>query len=137
MATAWRTPAAYVHTGAVVVVPARIAAWLDRHADLRAIRTGHRGADAEVDSVLIALATAAAAWRQTQQVPPPGTTLARDPEPAAPSPLTSTQAADLLGCTDRAIRRAAAEGRLSATKSAGRWRIEREDLEQHRAARAA
>lgn len=120
-----------------MVVPARTAAWLERYADLRALRTRYRGADPEVDAVLVALGVAAAGWREEHQVPPAGTEVAAQPEPAAFSVMSSAQAAEALGRTDRAVRKAAAAGRLAATKSAGRWRIEREDLELYRAALAA
>lgn len=132
----WRPPAAYVHPEPTVSVPWRVAAWLERYADLRAVRTKHRGADGQVDSVLVALGTAAASWRQANQVPVAGTAVAETAEPVAVSALTTAQAADLVSLSDRAVRKAAAEGRLVATKSAGSWRIRREDLEHYRAARA-
>lgn len=134
---AWRPPEAFLH-GDIVIVPRRACAWLEQFADLRNRRTAHRGVDAEVDAVLVAIATAAAAWRQAHRVPTVGTNVAGSAEPAASSLLlTSTQAAELLGCTDRAVRKAAAEGRLLATKSGRCWRIEPEALAHYRAANAA
>ena len=133
----WRPPEAYVHglSGPVAVVPGRVAAWLERHADLRRIRTEARGVDPEVDAVLVALALAAATWRTSAT----GSNLAKSAEVEAPSALwlTSSQAADHLGIGDRAIRLAIAERRLPAEKVGGQWRINREDIEHYRAARAA
>lgn len=133
-----RPPAAYVHgDGSVVVVPARVAAWLQRHAGLRSLRTECRGVDREVDAVLVALAVAAAAWSGQFNGSGSGTVHAGQPEPAPVSTLTTAQAATLLGCTDRAVRKAIAAGRLHAVDDGGRWRIAREDLEHYRAGRAA
>jgi excisionase family DNA binding protein len=134
----FRSPAAFVHgDGAVVVVPARTAAWLERFADLRAIRTAHRGADPEVDAVLVALALAAATWRNAHAGSVRGTDLARTAEPVASSLLTTAEAGHLLGLGPRAVRKAVAEGRLQAVKHGDAWQIEREDVEHFRAVRAA
>ncbi|MFY1589160.1 hypothetical protein ACN267_32260, partial [Micromonospora sp. WMMD734] len=98
----WRPPAAYVHglDGPTVVVPGRVAAWLERHANLRQVRTAQRGADPEVDAVLVALAVAAAAWRQ-QAVPGSdhGTDQRNRPELGASCELSTTEAADRIGIT--------------------------------------
>jgi excisionase family DNA binding protein len=137
-APAFRQPAAYVHgDGAVVVVPARTAAWLERYADLRALRIRHRGADPEVDAVLVALAVAAAAWREQRAGTASGTAVDEGAEPAASSQLTTAEAGDLLGVGARAVRRAISEGRLPAERHGDVWRIDREDVEHYRAARAA
>jgi excisionase family DNA binding protein len=132
----WRPPEAYVHgIGApVVVVPGRVAAWLERHTDLRRLRAGVRGQDPEIDAVLVALATAAAAWRATAT----GTPDAARPEAESPCQQMSTgQAADLLGVTPRAVRQAVHEGRLTAERVGSRWLLDREDVEHYRAKRAA
>ncbi|MGW3854732.1 helix-turn-helix domain-containing protein [Micromonospora arida] len=136
----FRPPAAYVHglDGPTVVVPGRVAAWLERHANLRQIRTGHRGADPEVDSVLVALAVAAAAWRQQTGVSSDhGTDQRKQPEHESESRLTTTQAANLLNITDRGVRAAIARHRLNAQRVGDQWLIDREDLEHFRAGRAA
>lgn len=132
----WRPPEAYVHgIGApVVVVPGRVAAWLERHTDLRRIRAGVRGQDPEIDAVLLALTVAAAAWRTSAT----GTKDADRPEVDPPCKQMSTsQAADLLGVTSRAIRQAVHEGRLTAERVGYRWLLDREDVEHYRARRAA
>jgi excisionase family DNA binding protein len=135
MTARWRPPEHYVHAGGeVVVVPARVAAWLGRHAQLDRLRTQIRGADAEVDSVLVALAVAGAYWRTSAT----GSACAPEAEVGALSPwVSTTQAADLLGIGSRAVRLAIAETRLPAERVDGRWRIAREDIEHYRAARAA
>lgn len=131
--TAPRTAAAFVHgDGAVVVVPARIAARLDALLNLRRLRIDVRGRDAELDAVLIALGVAAAAWRTTAT----GSDQAPQPEADPHSEwLSTSEAADLLGVTDRRVRQEITGGRLVARRVAGRWRISREDVEQYRATR--
>ncbi len=122
--------------GPVVVVTARVAAWLDARG-LSALRVNARGVDAEVDAVLAALHYAALSWRtslssaQSEVAGPdvedaPGLTW-----------VSSSTAADLLGITDRAVRLAMESGRLPAEKVDGRWRVAREDLEHFRAGRRA
>jgi excisionase family DNA binding protein len=131
----WRPPEHYIHAGGdVVVVPARVAALLLRHARIDQLRTQLRGADAELDSVLVALTVAALHWRTSAT----GSEIAPTPEARAQSPwMSTTQAAEHLGITDRAVRLAISERRLAAEQVDGRWRISREDVEHYRAARAA
>ncbi|WP_157417546.1 helix-turn-helix domain-containing protein [Nocardioides sp. Iso805N] len=121
--------------GPAVLVPARIAAILERHADLTALRVRTRGVDPEASAVLEALRVAAMTWRGSAT----GTEGAPKPEPAQDSNqwLSTGEAADLAGVTSRAIRKAIEGGRLQATEIGGRYRISREDLEQFKAARAA
>lgn len=137
MSGAQRSPAAYIHcVGApVVVIPARVCAWLERHARLNEVRIRERGSDPEVDAVLVALRLAALTWRTTAT----GTPVAAKPEPASELNqwLSTTQAADILYITDRAVRLAISEKRLPATFVNGRWRITREDTQHFAAAKAA
>ncbi|WP_189016033.1 helix-turn-helix domain-containing protein [Paenarthrobacter histidinolovorans] len=131
-----RPPAAYVHgiNAPVVIVPARIAAWLERNAGLNQIRINARGADPEVDSVLNALRLAALTWRTAAT----GSPQAPEPEAARESKwYSTTDAAERLGITDRAVRLAIQEKRLHATNLDGRWRISTEDIEHFKAAKAA
>lgn len=132
-----RPPEAYVHgIGApVVVVPARVCAWLERNARLNEVRIENRGADAEVDAVLVALRLAALTWRNTAT----GSPVAAKPEVTADLNqwLSTTQAADILYITDRAVRLAISEKRLPATQVNGRYRIAREDIQHFAAAKAA
>ncbi len=137
MTTPQRPPTAYIHgVGApVVVIPARVCAWLERHARLNEVRIRERGADAEVDAVLVALRLAALTWRTTAT----GSPVAAKPEATADLNqwLSTTQAADILYITDRAVRLAIAEKRLPATQVNGRYRIAREDIQHFAAAKAA
>ena len=120
--------------GPAVVVPARVAAILEQHANLTGLRIRTRGVDPETTQVLEALRFAAMSWRGSAT----GTTVAVKPEPVASSEwLTTGQAADLLNQTDRAVRKAITAKRLEAQQVGGRYRISRVDLEHYRATRAA
>lgn len=132
-----KPPGAYLHgdgPGCVVIVPARVAAWIAARTALRGARISARGDDPEVYAVLAALHRAALTWRTsaTGSPTPPA------PEVTAPSQwMSTTQAAHRLGVTDRAIRLAITQHRLPAENVDGRWRITPEDIEHYRAARAA
>jgi excisionase family DNA binding protein len=130
-----------------VVVPYRIAAWIDRELGRR--RVDVRGADAQLDSVLNALARAGAEWRERHQLvsrtEPAGcavgsadtTGLATTPQPVALSQrLAPAEVADLLNLSSEAIRKACRTGRLKAERVGDRWEVSREDAEHYRAARA-
>jgi hypothetical protein len=94
----------------------------------------NRGADTEVDYVLIALSVAGLNWRSSVY----GTAPRNTPEPAPKSEwLSTTQAARLLDQTNRAVRMACQSGRLQAEQENGRWRIRCEDFEHYRANRAS
>lgn len=129
-------PASYVHgaDGPVVVVPGRVAAWLERNARLREMHQHSRGADPEVDAVVVGLLLAARAWRASAT----GSADAVRPEVGAGSQELSTrEAADLLHVTDRAIRQAITDGRLQAQRIGSRWVLQRENVEHYRAGRTA
>lgn len=130
----FRPPSAYLHGGPVpvTVVPARVASWLERHANLSQIRIENRGNDSEVDNVLVALRASALAWRDSAT----GRKEAAEPEELTPW-VSTTEASDILDITDRAIRLAIQEQRLKARRINGRWRIAREDIEHYKAARKA
>lgn len=115
-----------------VIVGARVADYLTRHAGLGQYRVTHRGEDAEIDAALLAIAVVGKAWRGSVV----GTSDENLPEPAARSSWVSTaEAAARLGVTGRAVCKAIAEDRLKATKSGRTWRIHRADLEHFRASR--
>jgi hypothetical protein len=124
----------YVHgiDGPVAIITGRVAALLDRHVDLGRLRIEVRGQDAEFDSGLVALAVAGATWRSSAT----GNASAAEPEPGAQW-FSTTAAGARLGITDRAVRKAAADNRLTATLLDGRWRISAEAIEHYRAARRA
>jgi len=129
---------AYVHGGgSVVVVPARVAAWLDSHG-LSGLRVSARGVDPEVDAVLAALHLASLTWRTSVQAEARAEAAGACAEVATGLTwMTTTQAADRLGITARGVRLAISENRIPAEQVDGRWRIRREDLEHHRATRAS
>lgn len=58
-------------------------------------------------------------------------------EPAQSKWMGTTEAAEMLGITDRAVRLAITQKRLHATNLHGRWRITPEDIEHFKAAKAA
>lgn len=120
--------------GAVVVVPERIAAWLDRHAGLTALRLEHRGSDPEVDQVLLALAVASANWRTAAVGKDPRQEVAVEPQS---SWLTAAEIADRLGISSRTVRWACQTGRLPAERVGSQWQVSRTEYEQYRASRAA
>lgn len=135
-----RGPHVYVHgvdahgaPSPIAIIPARVAAYLECAAGLDAFRIRNRGADSEVDDVLVALHQVALAWRGAAT----GTREAAKPElDRALDWVSTTQAANLTGITDRGIRRAIAAGHLKASNVTGRWRITREDLAHYQASRA-
>jgi len=122
----------YLHAGGgVVIVPARVAALLNR-AVLDDWRPGVREVDPELDAVLTALSVAGRAWRNAST----GTATPAKPELATKSEwLSTTQAATKLRITDRGARKAITDGRLDAVKVAGRWRVSREALAHFQARR--
>ena len=128
-----RTAQHYIHGGgSVIVVPARICAYLNRYAGLERFRLDNAGVDPEVDALLIAFRVAELAWSNAAT----GTPRATTPELAPSSEwLSTTQAAGQLHMTDRGIRTAIAAGRLQAESVAGRWRISREALAHFRQTR--
>lgn len=137
MTTPQRPPTAYVHgvDAPVVVIPARVCAWLERYASLNEVRIRERGADPEVDAVLVAVRLAALTWRTTATGTPVAAKAEADPD--LEQWMSTGQAAERLGITDRAVRLAIQEQRLNATNVAGRWRITKEDLQHFTAAKAA
>lgn len=130
-----RPVSAFVHGphADIVIIPARVAAWLDSQAHLSDLRVKVRGNDPEVDNVLAALRLAALSWRTSAT----GSDPRQEPEVEQPSVMSTTQVADQLGVTDRTVRLAITEKRLEASQVAGRWQITRESFEHYRAARNA
>jgi len=132
-----RRPEYYVHgNAAVVVVPQRVAAWLEQRGKLTDLRVQCRGLDPEVDAVLVALRVSALSRRTgggTRTV----TAAAPTAEPAARSQMTTSDVAAAVGISERAVRAAIHRGRLRADQVGGRWLIARRDFEGYRAARRA
>lgn len=120
-------------TGPVVVVSGRSAALLLAHGGLDRYHQTHRGADPELDAVLVALKLASAAWRAG--VTDPGHQHPHRRYTAHPHGLSTTDAATRLGCSPRTIRRACANGNLPAAVVGGSWVIDATELEHYRARR--
>lgn len=126
----------YLHglNGPNVLVPGRVWHFLERYCGAAEFQRRVRGRDAEVDNVLEALHAATVYWSASVN----GTTVRQQAEIAPKSQqLSTTQAADLLGITDRAVRTACQSKRLVAERVNGRWQIDREALAHFRANRAA
>lgn len=130
----YRPPETYVHTGPVVVVPGRIAAWLHERLQLDNVWTNVRGRDPEVDALLNAIISASHHWRAAVG----GNVAAQPTARPAPSPyMTTSDAAVQIGIGKSAVRMAIRQGRLPAERVDGRWRIDRAEVEHYRAAQAA
>lgn len=117
-----------------VIVPPRIAAWLERHAGVTADRRIRlRGVDPEAYEVLAALHLAALDYTSGSDR---GTKVVYPERPTAKSDLwlTTKEAAEQAGVTDRCIRKWIAEGRLPATRHGDHWLIDRNALQVSRAA---
>lgn len=133
-----RSAEAYVvgRYGAGAEVPGRVAALLFDRTDLARLRVEMRGEDPEVDEVLAALTYVANVYRTRSASATSansGSRLDAVAEVAPPlSSMSSGQAACALGITSRAIRLACEQGRLAGTRTNGRWRISRADLDTYR-----
>lgn len=116
------------------MVPARVAAWLAHYAQLDKLRSQVRGSDPEVDSVLVAITVASLHWRASAT----GSTQAPIAEVGPPSEwMSTTQAAEALDITPRAVTLAIADHRLPAERVGSRWVIRADDVEHYRATREA
>ena len=109
-----------------VVVPPRVAAWLEKKAGMTSDRRiAIRSTDPDAYAVLAALHIAALSHRSdngTKHV------AAQSPQQQSDLWFTTTEVASLLRVTERAIRKWCAVGRLPATKIGGRWVINRNCL---------
>ena len=131
-----RTHEDYLHglAGVEVTIPGRVAAILETRCKLAELRIALRGIDPEVDQALMAITLAAHHWRTSAT----GRSDAPKPEVTPRSEWVNTaEAAQILYCTDRAVRLAITENRLNATRVGRSYRINREDLEHYKAARQA
>jgi excisionase family DNA binding protein len=99
------------------------------------IRTKVRGRDADLDNALLMILRAGLEYRESSST---GTAMAARPEPTPQlteqlnQTVSTTTAAELLGITDRAVRKAITEKRLAATVLDGRYRITQDELTQFR-----
>lgn len=111
-----------------VIVPPRIARWLESKAGVTAEwRIGLRGTDTEAYEVLLALHLAALRSDcGTNSVD------SQRHQPQSETWLSTTEAAAELHVSDRCVRNWCNSGRLPATMSGGRWLINRAALSAHK-----
>jgi excisionase family DNA binding protein len=127
-----------VHPGPVAVIPGQICAKLDKLLRLRKVHGQIRGQDAELDQALVAIRLAGSAYRQSASV---GTVSTPQEEPVSQSKsqlndtLGTTEAANLLHMTRRAVSKECKQKRLPATFVGGRYRITHQDLAEYMAER--
>lgn len=123
----------------MVMVPARIAALLERGTDISALRVRTRGIDPEASAVLEDIRLVAMSWSSE---PDFASTQSEDDSErkvagCSEQWMTTGQVAQRLGLTPQAVRNAIRAGRLRATQHEGnRFQVSREDFEHYRAARA-
>jgi excisionase family DNA binding protein len=110
----------------VVVLSAEDAARINRKLGLDNMRAKVRGADAELDSILMSIRMAAVQWQRSAL----GTKPAPTSEPR-PVWITTKEAAKELGdISTRRVCKLIELGALAATKDGvGCWHIRRDDLE--------
>lgn len=137
MSDEWYVPDRYLlpeRSG--LIVPSRIAARIFAMTDLGRQAKNARGDDPEFDAVISAMATTSARWRTSVRGSKPA-------QPAEAKPLsewmTTSEVAERLNVTSSRVRQECRAGRLRAENQGPRlgWRINREDFEHYRAARAA
>ena len=106
-----------------VVIPARIAAWLDRTTGFTADRRIRlRDTDPDAYATLAAIRLAALSYRNGSHC---GTKTGA-PQPNSPDSepwVDTATAARRLGISPRAVRKRAAAGRIPARRTGGRWLV--------------
>jgi hypothetical protein len=130
-------PSPFVVEGPAVILPARIAAGLERALHLDEYRIRVRGHDRDLDEVLAAWHGSALHWagsaseqaRFRAQFP------SLDDLRNLPDALTAEDVAAHVNRTQHAIRKAAREGRLTGERIAGRWQFRPEDVAAWQATR--
>lgn len=109
-----------------VIVPPRIAAWIEKHAGVTSEWCiALRDTDAPAYAVLAALHLSALQHRSGIGTKLVGVQSGRQ---ESKTWLTTVEAADALGVTDRAVRKRIATGRIPAARIGGRWLIRRNHL---------
>ena len=123
-------PRVVMFGGPVVVISGSFASWLERSAKLRKLAHEVRGLNDEITEGLQEIHFAAVAFDK-HVASATGSKQDSGAEVASQSTYVSTTtAADLLDCTDRAVRLACSQGRLSARCVDGRWQVDRQDIER-------
>lgn len=120
----------------MVMVPADVAAWLVRQAELRKWRTNSIG-NSRHHAVLMAITLVG--QTHVERVCGSSGSAARKPAEIAPVSewMNTTQVADAVNLTDRRVRQEIEAGRLGAEKHGRSWRIHRAEMKRYRAARAS
>jgi hypothetical protein len=110
-------------SGPATIIEARTAALLERLLDLNAVRVAVRGHDHELDEILLDLHSVAMQHiveRHDRDIfRTIGSSLANPRK--FPETWDTAEVAARTDCTTRAVRFAAAEGRLAGEQIAGRW----------------
>jgi hypothetical protein len=119
-------PERYLH-GSIVIVPVRVAAWLDHAADLRALRGRARGDDPERDAVLSAIRLAALQHRE-RSARATATVTAPQLVAGSASWQSASDIAARLGVTPAAVRKACRQGRYRAVKRDDRWLVDPDSI---------
>jgi len=118
-------PGSYVQ--GIIITP-RQAYVLEQAARLTELRSKIRGNDSELDQVLHDIRLMAMAWAASVN----GRTTRKATE-ATVNWYSPAQVAAQTGVTEHAVRLAIREGRLSATKTEGRWQVTPADYAAYRA----
>lgn len=137
-----RHPDRYLIGGAlpVVLVPARIARYLDRAVLGELARQVRGQIDPELDAVLHAVSTAGSVYAAHRDAAERGNAELPRPAPCAPSRHDSLDAqavAQRLGCSTRNVRYLALRGRLPGQRVGDRWIFDPEDVAEYAGRRSA
>jgi excisionase family DNA binding protein len=124
-------------SGPVGIIGGPEASALLRFRGLHDYQRRHRGANPDLDRATAVLRLVSAAYRarRARLDSECGTSRAKTAEPVKQSSggqLTTREAGEVLGITDRAVRQAIKEGRLAAESIGGRWLIKTEDVTTYR-----
>jgi hypothetical protein len=112
---------------ASVSLSAPICKWLWSVSNLKTLKAAARDAAPEVVMALQSIESAALTCGTSSN----GSKAAkREEAPSRSGHVNVRQAADLLGYTDRAVRLACTEGRLSGRLVDGRWQVDTQDLDR-------
>lgn len=116
----WRI-AQHITSDGAVIIPPRIAHWLDKQSGMTADRRINlRRSDPEAYIALAALHLAAERSESGTEL-----TAEQDKTQQSDTWMSTSEAAKALGVTDRCVRKRCATGQLDAVMSGGRWLVNR------------
>lgn len=130
-------PSPFLVEGPSVLVPARVAALLERELKLDALRVRVRGRDRELDLILLAWHAVSAQWlgeQRDQACFRSGGNVFGELR-KQPDHWSTEEVAALADCRTRTVTAAATAGRLVGEQVAGRWQFRPEDVAHWRATR--